>query len=288
MRTFTCQTIVPKGGPKGNAVSPEQGCVIFVLSKVIWAVARPSVLLVLLAAAGLGLGWAGRRRAGRALLLAGVGGLVTALLLPVDRWALRPLEQRFPRIAAPDRVDGIVVLGGAVETMLSEDRGLPSLNAAAERMTEFVALARRYPQARLAFTGGSGLLIGTGPEAGPAQALFASLGLPPERVIFESRSRTTWDNAVFSYDLLHPAAGETWLLVTSASHMPRAMAVFRRAGWHVLAWPVGYKTLHNGPWLPETGYAERLELLDWAAHEWVGLIAYRLLGRSDALFPAPP
>jgi uncharacterized SAM-binding protein YcdF (DUF218 family) len=260
-----------------------------VLSKILWALLRPSSLLVLLAALGLLLGWTARRRLGRVLVYAGIGGLLLALLLPVERWALRPLEERFPQPAPPAHVDGILVLGGAVETKLSADRGRPSLNGAAERMTEFVALARRYPAARLAFIGGNGeLLPEGGPEAVFALALLESLGVTPRRVTFEAASRTTWDNAVFSFDVLRPVAGETWLLVTSASHMPRAVGAFRRAGWRVLPWPVGYKTLHDPRgMLPDSGYGERLALLDWAVHEWVGLLAYRLLGRSDAVLPKP-
>ena len=261
---------------------------LFVLSKILWAALCPSALLVLLAALGLLAGWRGRRRAAHALLIAGVGGLAAALVLPLDRWALRPLEDRFPRPAPPAHVDGIVVLGGAVETLLSADRGLPALNGAAERMTEFAALARRYPLAKLAFTGGSGLLGSSVPEAVPALALFDSLGVAPERIVFEAASRTTWENAVFGYELLHPQPGETWLLVTSASHMPRAVGAFRGAGWRVVPWPVGYKSLQHGRvLLPPGDFGERLSLLDWAAHEWAGLAAYRLLGRSDALLPGP-
>jgi uncharacterized SAM-binding protein YcdF (DUF218 family) len=257
----------------------------FVLSKMLWVVLRPSALLVLLATLGA---LRGRRRGGRTLLWLGLSGLLAVMVLPLDRWALRPLEDRFAPAALPAWVDGIIVLGGAVETRLSADRDRPSLNGAAERMTEFVALARRYPQARLVFTGGNGLLEGGTPEAAPARALFQSLGVAPERLEFESASRTTWDNAVFSHDLLHPQQGEVWVLITSASHMPRAMGTFRQAGWPVLPWPVGYKSLSRAVgWLPDSGLAERLLLLDWAAHEWAGMLAYWLMGRSDAPFPAP-
>lgn len=242
---------------------------------------------MLLAAIGFALGWTRWRRAGRAVSALGIGGLLLALLLPVDRWALRPLEDRFPPREAPAQVDGVLVLGGAIETDLSSDRGRPSLNGAAERMTEFAALARRHPRARLVFSGGNGLLAGGEPEAIAALTLLTSLGVPQERLTFEAASRTTWDNAVYSLETLRPRPEENWLLVTSASHMPRAMGAFRRAGWRVVPWPVGYKTRRGGGWLPDSGFSERLGLLDWAAHEWIGLLAYRALGRSDALFPEP-
>ncbi len=262
---------------------------VFLLSKIAWGLSRPSGALVLLAAVGLLLGGVSRHGLARLALVAGVAGLTVVVLLPLDQWLLRPLEDRFPRPAPPARVDGIVVLGGAIDGLISADRGIPSLNGEAERLTEFLALARRYPDARLCFTGGIGdLLPGAVAEAGTAGALFAALGLSPERVVFEAASRTTWENAVLSRALLHPAAGETWLLITSASHMPRAVGAFRAAGWHVLPWPVAYKTTR------ETRLATlaeplgiRLGRLDWAAHEWVGLLAYWALGHGSALFPAP-
>jgi uncharacterized SAM-binding protein YcdF (DUF218 family) len=270
-----------------------RGCgqpVIFIASKIFWMLAQPSAILVMLTAIGVLLSVLRRRGLARAALAVGLGGLLLLLFLPVDQWALRPLEDRFPRPAPPERVDGIVVLGGAIEEFLTTDRGRPALNDKAERLTEFVALARRYPQARLIYSGGSGSLMESGVrEADVARPLLAALGVDPQRVEAEHDSRTTWENAVFSYRLAKPGEAETWLLVTSASHMPRSVGAFRRAGWRVLPWPVGYKSLtarHLG-WVMEMSLPERLGNVDWAVHEWIGLLAYDVLGRSSALFPGP-
>jgi uncharacterized SAM-binding protein YcdF (DUF218 family) len=258
---------------------------LFLLSKLFWGLLRPSGLLVLLAVAG-GI-W--RRGWGRLALWLGLGGLLAVLLLPLDQWLLRPLEERFPRPGPPAHVDGIIVLGGVVDGLLLPDRGMPALNAQAERLTELLILARRYPEARLAFTGGDGSPFpGSVPEAEPVRTLLSELGLPPERVTFEGASRTTWENAVLSRELLHPQPGETWLLVTSASHMPRAVGTFRAEGWPVLAWPVAYKTTHEIRAMTLTdSIGARLSGIDWALHEWVGMLAYWLLGHGSALFPAP-
>ncbi|MCK8785116.1 YdcF family protein [Roseomonas sp. NAR14] len=271
----------------------------FALSKLLWMLLQPSNFLLLVSWAGLALIWLRRERPGgrlrgylwgRRLLTLGLGGLAFVILLPVGPLLLLTLESRFPIVAAPPaRVDGIIVLGGAVETELTAEWGLPSLNAAAERMTTFATLARRYPEARLVFTGGSGLLLpGAVSEAQVARALFDGLGIAPGRVLYEDRSRNTHENAAFSRALVRPAPGETWILITSASHMPRSVGIFRRQGWAVLPWPVAFKsgrrlaTLWDG-----AAPGRRLGDLDWAVHEWVGLIAYRLLGRTDALFPGP-
>ncbi len=265
---------------------------MFVLAKLAETVTRPSVLLLLSSALGLLLLLLpGRRprRAALALLAFPIAFELLLVLLPLDSWLLEPLEDRFPPLRVlPPHVTGIICLGGAVDPELTEARGLPSLNDAAERMTAFVTLALAHPEARLAFTGGSGRVFrGRLSEADVARTLFDGLGLAARPVTYENRSQTTSENALDLAALLHPRPDETWILVTSADHMPRAIGTFRAAGWPVLADPVGYKTAHSlvvelAPTLPQ-----RLDRIDAAAHEWVGLLVYRLLGRTDRLLPGP-
>ena len=171
---------------------------------------------------------------------------------------------------------------------MTADRGIPALNDLAERMTTAVALARRYPTARLVFTGGNGSLIhGAMMEGEVARDLFLSLGVPAEQLTIERNSRNTYENATMSKALVHPQSGQTWILITSAWHMPRSVGIFRALGWNVLPWPVGYKSAHSlVMWLP-TSLGDHLLGLDTAVHEWVGLVSYWLLGRTDALFPGP-
>jgi uncharacterized SAM-binding protein YcdF (DUF218 family) len=258
---------------------------MFIVSKVLTMLLLPTALMVECALLGLILS---RWRIGRFLLILGVGALTACLILPVDSWAIRPLEDWFPAVTAlPERVDGIVVLGGAIDDLTSRDRGTPTLTSAANRLTTFVILAHRYPQAKLVFTGGSGAIVqGVSNEAEFARILFEQLGLPPDRVIFENTSRTTWENAVNSYALVKPQQDEHWILVTSASHMPRAVGVFRKIGWPVLPWPVGYQSRDRLTDYPQS-MGRKLEVLDWATHEWIGLAAYYLQGKTSALFPAP-
>jgi uncharacterized SAM-binding protein YcdF (DUF218 family) len=155
-------------------------------------------------------------------------------------------------------------------------------------MTEPLVLARRYPTARIIFTGGQGSPVhGEVTEAEVARQLWSALGLAEGRVSYETSARNTWENARLTRNMAQPKPGETWLLVTSASHMPRAMGIFRRIGWPITAWPVNYTTGHSLRDWYDAPFGSRLNQLEWAMHEWVGLLAYRLLGRTDALFPAP-
>jgi uncharacterized SAM-binding protein YcdF (DUF218 family) len=262
---------------------------LFLASKVFWFLVRPNTLALVLALIGLAGIWRGRRRWGRWLLLAGLGYYALVFVTPASQWITAPLENRFGRPApAPERVDGVVVLGGAVDQVLTEAHGIPALNGAAERMTEMMVLAHRYPGARLVFTGGQGTFVqGALTEADVARRLWTAMGLPEGRVAYEDRSRNTHENAVLTRDLARPRPGETWLLVTSAQHMPRSMGVFRAAGWDPVPWPVNYTTGGTPRAWYDAPFPTRLNQFEGALREWVGLVAYRLLGRTGALFPAP-
>lgn len=262
---------------------------MFAASKLLWFLASPDNFLVLLAAVGAALLWTPWRRAGRWCAGLAAAGLLVLSWLPVGHWLLRPLEERFPHpVDLPAEVEGIIVLGGYQDQLTSSRRGWPELTGAADRLVAFVDLARRYPQARLVATGGSGLLLHQEvKESDVTRDALRRLGFDGSRVLHEDASRTTAENAVLSRAVARPSDDGLWLLVTSAAHMPRAVGVFRAQGWNVLAYPVDYRTT------PEAGLGfpfeagGRLTMASLAMHEWAGLLAYRLAGDSDLLFPGP-
>lgn len=261
----------------------------FAFSKIFWVVARPTTFLVLLCFAGALLTLLTELRWPRWLALIAAGGMLTCGILPVGAWLGSVIETRFERPAAlPDRIDGIIALGGPEELIRTHAHGFPHVNQAAERLTEFVALARRFPDTRLVFAGGYGF-IGEFPLAGAdlARSLFEDLGLPADRVIFEDQSRNTRENAVFAKALVEPEAGENWLLVTSALHMTRSVGIFRQVDWPVIPWPVDYRHPSESASYPRFSVVDGLKELDAATRELIGLIYYRLRGWTDALVPAP-
>lgn len=263
----------------------------FIASKVLWGLVQPGNALVLVLAFGTLLLFSVRdfrRRAGRRVVATASAAFLVLTVLPVGTWAIRPLEDRFPRPMLPNRVDGIIILGGALNPPLSADRGEPSVNGSAERILATVELGRRYPDARMVFTGGSGSLWGGAYREGEVmRAALDQVGFDTGRVLFENESRNTWENAVLSRDMMEPKPGETWLLVTSAWHMPRSVGIFRRVGWPVLPYPVDYRS-RPGP-RPYLIFEldGNLDTLGWAVREWIGLVAYRLMDRTESLFPAP-
>ncbi|BDA84728.1 hypothetical protein Sa4125_22700 [Aureimonas sp. SA4125] len=261
----------------------------FIVSKLAWLVLQPLVVMAGLLALGLVLGFFGLRR-----LAAGVTLLVLVLLLvvsvsPLGLLMTAALENRFPRPELPARITGIVVLGGALDTRVARTRGEVELNEAADRMTAATALALRFPDAKLLFSGGvAGLIEEDVPEVDSAEQFFLSQGIARDRLVLEGRARNTYENAVYARALADPKPGEIWVMITSAQHMPRSVGCFRKAGFDVVPYPVDYRTpAGNLVWRPSTSSMRNLDKVNDSMREYIGLAVYWLRGRTDALFPAP-
>lgn len=253
----------------------------FVLSKVIWALLSPASLVSILLLAGviMAVRWC---RAGAGLVILSALTLFVFGILPTGQNLLHGLERVTARPdPMPDKIAGILVLGGGIETRASEISGQPEVNNGADRILAGVTLARQYPDAKLVFSGGSGLLLDQDLQESRALAqLLSNIGFPAERVIYEDSSRNTYENIRNSQKLLAPAAAEKWFLVTSAYHMKRSLAVSRHLGWDLLPYPVDYQSAGHYVFWPERyDVLESLYLSELALREWVGLLAYRITGK---------
>ncbi|MEA3393602.1 MAG: YdcF family protein [Pseudomonadota bacterium] len=256
---------------------------MFIAAQLLAFVTQPLAWVALLLLLGLLIQrrW---RRFGLVLIWLAWGTLLLQGWEPLPDALLRRLEARHPAMnSLPDaqRYTGIVVLGGALEPSYAwQGHGQPALNEAAERMTAALPLLQRHPHLQLLFTGGSGELFEPGwTEAERARIFYADMGVAPQRLLFEPASRTTYENAVLSAQLPEVDKTRPWLLLTSAWHMPRAMAAFEKAGWNVTAYPVDFRTGTETPW---TRYSLARAANKWhlALHEYLGLLAYRLSGKS--------
>jgi uncharacterized SAM-binding protein YcdF (DUF218 family) len=257
----------------------------FIAGKLLRIVLAPGNLAVLLLAWGMLRVVRSRGRRGLSLLVTVTAVLAAIAILPVGRWLAAPLETRFPIPALGARVDGIILLGGAIDARHINGGVGAQLNGAADRILAVLALARRYPQAKLLLVGGEGSIFPQGySEAMLTRDLLVAQGLDPERMLVEARSRNTIENAIFAKAMAEPRASETWLLVTSAAHMPRAIGCFRHVGWDAIPFPTDFRG-GGGSW--DIALVPHLALVELAAREWFGLLGYRLLGRIDEVFPGP-
>jgi uncharacterized SAM-binding protein YcdF (DUF218 family) len=263
----------------------------FALSKTLGVMLLPTNLLISLGVAGMILlltrfAWAGRK-----LLIASIALLAICGFSPLGNFMLYPLEARFPpwddTRGAPD---GIIVLGGSIEPDLSAARGTAVFTGAVDRIIAAAALAHRYPQARIVFSGGSANLVAddAAKEADTARAVFERLGVAKDRLLMERQSRNTLENAEFAKAMVAPKPGERWLLVTSAYHMPRSVSAFRRAGFVVEPYPVDWRTGGPRELMKFSIYAlDGLGRVETAMREWIGLSAYWITGKTAVFLPGP-
>ena len=261
--------------------------VFFLASKIIWALISPDSLIVILGVSAWIAAIVKWQRISRSLLASCALLLVLIGFFPVGEWLIAPLENRFTTNAAlPSEVDGIIVLGGAISPRMSNIWQQPELGGGADRITNFLYLARIYPNAQLVFTGGSGAVTKQEfKEAEMAQILLDQVGLAERAIIFESESRNTSENARNSKELVTPDNNENWLLITSAFHMPRSIGVFCQQQWAVQPYPVDHYSQKANLLRVNFSFGENLLVLGVAIREWVGLVAYRVSGRTDRLLP---
>jgi uncharacterized SAM-binding protein YcdF (DUF218 family) len=262
----------------------------FVISKTLGIILLPTNFMIGLGLIGVILLATRWRRLGRRLMIVSLALLAICAWSPLGKLLLYPLETRFPAWdASKGAPDGIIVLGGPIDADLSVMHRRAVISAAGDRMIAAAVVAHRYPNARLLYSGGSAnLLSNDAKEADFAADLFEGLGIARSRLLMERNSRNTLENAEFSGALVSPKPGERWLLVTSAFHMPRAVGLFRKAGFAVEAYPVDWKLGRGADLITFSNLAgEGLGRTDAAVREWLGLFAYWAAGKTEALLPGP-
>ena len=255
----------------------------FIASKTVGMVARVETWFIGLLLLAVLAGWLGRARLARGLTVTTLLLVLALTAFPLASPLLASLERQFPPTPAlPDRVDGIIVLGGAEDTNVFANWGLIGMNEGGERLTAGAELARRFPDAKLIFTGGSASVIYSDAHTLPSlmtQSLWLSLGVPQAQIMLEDRSRNTSENAIFTRDLVQPKDGQVWILVTSAWHMPRSIETFQRNGWTgLVAWPVDYRS-GDDMFRLEWRLDDHLQGANVALKEYLGLLAYRIAGK---------
>lgn len=259
------------------------------LTKAFWLLFSPVSLALILSGLAFLLSFTGWRRTMRVFALLGLAILGAATCTNLGDMMIRPLETRFQRPAEPAHIDGIVVLGGGMDSTVTSRTGSWELNQNGDRFVEALRLALRHPEARILASGGTAIGVDANEsEAAAAGRFFEAFGIAPERLLLEEQSRNTEENAQMSLALAAPKPGETWLLVTSGFHMPRSVGLFRRAGFTIVPWPTDYYTAEDaGPRLSIGRGLDNLNTTSVAVREWAGLVGYWLAGKIDTVLPAP-
>jgi uncharacterized SAM-binding protein YcdF (DUF218 family) len=222
------------------------------------------------------------RRSGTAAKCAAFGLLWITSTPAFADWAYASLEGQYPpqTIAGTPRADVAILLGGAVAQPTSP-RVAADLVASSDRVLHAARLWRAGKVERILVTGGNlRWLPAVKPEAELIRDLLVEWGVPADVIDFAGESRNTFENAREIVALRDKAGFRSALLVTSAAHMPRALAVFRKAGLPVTPATTDVEVVSGGEWtiqrwLPDAG---ALAVTSSAAREWIGFWAYRARG----------
>jgi len=261
---------------------------VFLFSKLVWVFGQPLSVAFFLTVLGL-LALSLRLRKS-ALLLSGLSAVVlfVTLYTTVGNYLLQGLENRFPKPAQdPDSLQCMIVLGGAFENEVNTARHGIEFNAAADRFIETLRLAQKFPQSRILISGGDGSISGHYEGDAAASARFFPLfGVARERLVEETTSRTTFENATNTKDLLAKNDLSNCLLITSGYHMPRSVGIFRKLGIGVVPWPTDFRTDGEVQFgLDFTQPSLNAQNTATAVREWFGLVGYYLAGRTSELYP---
>lgn len=259
----------------------------FYISKLIWLLVSPDSLLLVLFILSLVLLYIGKQKLAKLILSTASGLLIIIAFFPVGEWLLYPLESRFQtNPVLPKKIDGIIVLSGAENAELSHIWNQVELNAAVERDLSFIALANKYPSAKLIFTGGTGSITKQEYKgADVAKQLFEQLNFDTTKIIFERKSRNTYENIIYSKDIVKPVKNKKWVLITTGWHMPRSVGIFCKAEWSVIPYPVDHQSYKDNLFRIDFDLANNLDTLKTGIKEWLGLFAYYLSGKTTSLFP---
>lgn len=259
----------------------------FYLSKTIWTIISPDSLFVLLLSIGFLLILFNKQKTANVLTGILTAGTLFLSFYSVGDWLLYPLESAYPHNPPlPEKVDGILVLGGSIFPNRSVEWQQLETNQSHERLSSFIQLAKQYPAAKLVFTGGNASTDRDRPtEAQIAETYFLNSGISADRLFIDNKARNTAENASYSKLRMNPDPNETWVLITTAYHMPRAMGVFCQQDWTMLPYPVDHKTLPSEMYKANFSLIGHASHLVQAAHEWVGLLAYFASGKTGQLFP---
>lgn len=254
-----------------------------------WILMQPSNLLCVLLVVGIILIWQGRKKSGLSILTGCVTLYMLVMFGPLTNWLMVPLEKRFSAYTndiSRGPYSGIIILAGAERLKYGTRSNQVTLNGAAERLIEAAKLARLFPDLPIIYCGGS-KIDGMLTEVEIARKFFTEAGINLTRIRFDNKSYNTYTNAIEAKILIKPDEIGKWLLVTSAFHMPRSVGAYRTAGVNIQPYPVDYRTELHIPLFNSIDAGRNFYELDFAVHEWVGLLAYYISGHNDELYPAP-
>jgi len=258
----------------------------FYLSKILWLILNPFNIFIFVTLLSIFLYFVKLRRISLIIFLINFVFIALISFLPIGSYLIYNIEKEYHSyIKPPDQVDGILILGGATNPLLYNEYDQISLNGSSERLVESVFIIKKFDKAKVIFSGGSGIL--NRPDfdhAQVAKSFYKKIGIEIDKIIFEDNSRNTYENIIYSKKIANPKINENWLLITSASHMKRALLIADKNNWDLIPYAVDFKNIKEFKLTPNFNLLSNLNSFQQGSHEWLGLVSYYLMGRTDKVF----
>ena len=255
----------------------------FYLSKIIWLILNPFNLFIFITLFSLSLYFFNLRRLSLIIFLINFIFIAFISFIPIGSFLIYKLEKEYhSNIKIPETVDGILILGGATDPLLFKEYDQISLNGSAERLVESVPIIKKFDKAKVIFSGGSGII--NRPDLGHSQVaklFYKKMGVDINKIFFEDKSRNTHENIIYSKKIAKPKKNENWLLITSASHMKRALLIAEKNNWKFIPYAVDFKNIKEFKLTPNLNLLSNLNSFQSGLHEWLGLVSYYLMGRTE-------
>ena len=258
----------------------------FYLSKILWLILNPFNIFICITLLSIFLYFIKLNRLSSIIFLINFVFIALISFLPIGSYLIYNIEKEYHSyIKPPDQVDGILILGGATNPLLYNEYDQISLNGSSERLVESVFIIKKFDKAKVIFSSGSGLV--NRPDLDHAQvakSFYKKIGIETNQIIFEDKSRNTYENIIYSKKIANPKINENWLLITTASHMKRALLIANKNNWKLIPYAVDFKNIKDFKLIPNLNLLTNLNSFQQGSHEWLGLVSYYLMGRTDKVF----
>ena len=258
----------------------------FYLSKILWLIINPLNIILLFIFSGIVVKIIFKNTLHKLFYFVSFIFFIIVAVIPTGEFMFYQLEKKFhTQSVLPSQVNGILILSGATNPQLTHEHNKIHLNGSVERLTESISLMQRYPNVKIIFAGGSGSIFDQElTHADVARNFFEQLNIDTENIIFESKSRNTYENILYSKKLAKPSLDENWIIVTSASHMIRATNIGKKLGWKFIPYAVDFQVGKKIIWIPSIYFLTNMNRFNSSSHEWIGLIAYYIMGRTNKIY----
>ena len=258
----------------------------FYLSKILWVIFNPFNLFIFFIFFSSFLSFFLKNFYYKFIVIFNIFFFLIIAVLPTGEYMIYKLEKRFHSDFIPlTSIDGVLILSGATEPFLTKEYNQIHLNGAIERLTESIGLIKKFPNAKIIFSGGSGSLYHQElKHADVAKKFFLQQNIKIDNIIFENKSKNTYENILFSKKIAEPKLNDNWILITSAFHMTRAINIAENLEWKVIPYPVDFNVPKKISWKPKFNFLNNINLLQLASHEWLGLVSYYIMGRTNKIY----